>query len=129
MEVLPYGNIPALAAGKQAFRRLRLECAYRGSGILPDEERVLADSTISVIRTDNTPSGNTPLRKAQMESDRTHVGKKIKESHKDSLLQCGGIRLWRRYLLTTPDKRACRSPQGICELLCAKRKWSQIEHT
>ena len=29
VEVLPWGRIPALAAEKQAFRRLRRECEYR----------------------------------------------------------------------------------------------------
>jgi len=55
------GGISALAAEKQTFRRLRLECAYREYGILPSEENRPAISTKSVIRFYYTPSGNTPF--------------------------------------------------------------------
>lgn len=55
----PKGNIPALAAGKRAFRQLRLVFAYRNSGILPGEEMVYAGIATSVISTNIPPSGNT----------------------------------------------------------------------
>ena len=51
MILLLWSNIPTLAAGKRAFRQLRLVCAYRDSGILPGEEMVRANTTTSVIST------------------------------------------------------------------------------
>ena len=51
----PKGNIPALAAGKRAFRQLRLVFAYRNSGILPGEEMVYAGIATSVIGTNIPP--------------------------------------------------------------------------
>ena len=66
VEVFTFGEDICTCGLQASLTPLRAICAYRDSGILPDEERVLADSTISVIRTDNIPSGNTPLRKAQM---------------------------------------------------------------
>ena len=43
--LLLWSNIPALAAGKRAFRQLRLVCAYCNSGILPGEEMMRANKT------------------------------------------------------------------------------------
>ena len=57
--LLLWSNIPALAAGKRAFRQLRLVFAYRNSGILPGEEMVYAGIATSVIGTNIPPSGNT----------------------------------------------------------------------
>ena len=70
------GGTSALAAEKQAFRRLRLECAYREYGILPSEENRPAISTKSVIRFYYTPSGNTPFCFAEWSSHQPHQQKR-----------------------------------------------------
>ena len=69
------------------------EHAHTACGILPNEEKVIAISTISVIITNATPSGNTPFLLRKNVVLIIHTGKKRKESRRDSLFffwsKCG----------------------------------------
>ncbi len=97
--LLLWSNIPALAAGKRAFRQLRLVCAYRNSGILPGEEMVYSGIATSVIGTNIPPSGNTlslakPKSKGESILMLHHRNKKGTQMGAVSVVEHQGLEPW-----------------------------------